>query len=161
MPSTILSTLEGGTGVTTVSASGFFAGPTSGPASALVFRNIQSTDLPSSVVFTNDSRFSRVTVNTVTASSYTFQLTDVGGVVEGTAAASGVFTIPGTGSVLFTAGDVWEVCQYGTGQIIIAGAAGIVLRSSGNKVKTYGQYSSIGIRYRGLGEFILSGDLGT
>lgn len=91
--------------------------------------------------------------------NYTFALADAGTVVEGTGNSAQTFTIPANISVAFPVGTIIEVFQYGAGQITIAGASAVTLRSDGSKVNTAGQYATIGLRQRATDEWVLSGDL--
>lgn len=91
--------------------------------------------------------------------NYTFKLADAGTVVEGTDASAQTFTIPANSSVAFPVGTTIEVFQDGAGQITIAGASGVTLRSDGGNVSTTGQYATIGLRQRATDEWVLSGDL--
>jgi hypothetical protein len=97
--------------------------------------------------------------STQQAGDYTFVLGDAGTVVEGTKATAQTFTIPTHASVAFPVGTIIEVFQDGAGQITIAGAGGVTLRSDGAKVKTAAQYATIGLRQRAADEWVLSGDL--
>lgn len=94
------------------------------------------------------------------SSAYTFQLVDLNTVVEGTNATAATWTIPTHASVAFPVNTLIEIFQYGAGQITIAGAGGVTLRSDGGKVKTAGQYASIYLRQRTADEWVLAGDLG-
>jgi hypothetical protein len=102
---------------------------------------------------------SLLTSSVVTASSYTFALNDAATVVEGNSGTAQTFTVPPNSSVAFPVGTVMEVFQYGAGQVTIAAAAGVTLRSDGGKVKTAAQYASIGLRQRATNEWVLTGDL--
>ncbi len=93
------------------------------------------------------------------AGPYQFQQADVGTVVESTGGAAVTYTIPENAVVAFPVGAVIEVFQEGAGQVTIAGAAGVTLRSDGSRVRTAAQFSTIGLRQRTLDEWVLSGDL--
>jgi hypothetical protein len=91
--------------------------------------------------------------------SYTLAITDAGTVVEFTAAGAATLTIPANVIVGFPVGTVVEVFQYGAGQVTVAPAAGVTLRSDGAHVKTAAQYATISLRQRDIDEWVLSGDL--
>lgn len=101
---------------------------------------------------------SPVTITTQSA-PYTLVLGDAGTVVESTAGSGTSFTIPPHSSVAFPVGTIIEVYQGGAGQITITAGAGVTLRSDAGKVKTAGQYATIGLRQRATDEWVLSGDL--
>jgi hypothetical protein len=100
-----------------------------------------------------------IAATTQSGTTYTFALVDAGTVVEATSATAATFTIPTHASIAFAAGTVIEVFQDGAGQVTIAAAGGVTLRSDGAKVKTAGQYATIGLRQRVTDEWALSGDL--
>lgn len=87
------------------------------------------------------------------AANYTLQLADAGGIVPFTAAA--VCTIPGSGTVNFPIGTIIEIAQEGAGQVTIAAASGVALRTGGG-LKTANQWASVGLRKRALDEWVLT-----
>lgn len=91
--------------------------------------------------------------------AYTFVLLDAQTVKESTGAAAAAATIPPVASVPWPVGTVIEVFQYGAGQVTIVAGAGVTLRSDGARVKTGGQYATVGLRHRATNEWVLSGDL--
>ena len=105
----------------------------------------------------------------VQIASYTFQQTDVGGIVESTSASPVTFTIPPHSTVPFDypglsgaiGGAAIEVFQFGAGQITIAPGSGVTLLSDGSRFKTAGQYATIGLRQRALNQWCVSGDCST
>lgn len=101
----------------------------------------------------------RVTTNNQTNTTYTLVLSDAGTVVELNNVAAITLTVPPNSSAAFTAGDVIELWQQGTGQVTVAPGAGVTIRSSGAKLKLSGQYSGAALRYRGADEWVLVGDL--
>ena len=56
-------------------------------------------------------------------------------------------------------GGIIEVFQAGAGQATIAGAQDVTLLAPGDRVKTYEQYATIGLRCRAGNEWVLSGAL--
>lgn len=104
----------------------------------------------------------------VQAGDYTFQQTDVGLVVESNSAVPVTFTVPPFATVPFDypglagaiGGATLEVFQFGAGPVTIApGGGGVSLLSDGARVRTAGQFSTIGLRQRGQDQWVLSGDL--
>lgn len=110
------------------------------------------------VAAVNNARFTTIDATTQ-AGSYTFALADAGTCVEGTSASAQTFTIPPNASVAFPLGTVMEVFQFGSGQITIAGGAGVTILSDGGKVNTAAQYATISLRQRAINIWVLSGDL--
>lgn len=104
-------------------------------------------------------KVSATTVSTQQSGNYTFALGDANTIIEGTSGSAQTFTIPVSTSVRFPVGTVMEVFQDGAGQITIAAAGGVTLRSDSSKVKTAAQYATIGLRQRAQDEWVLSGDL--
>lgn len=107
----------------------------------------------------NDSRFTTITGNNQTGTSYTLVLTDAGKVVECNNAAAITLTVPPVSSVAWPVGTVLEVWQQGAGQVTVTAGAGVTLRSDGGKVHTAAQYATINLRMRANDEWVLSGDL--
>src|SRR4051794_14498882 len=98
--------------------------------------------------------------NNVTGTAYTFSRTDAGRVIEANSASAQTLTIPLVSVVGWAVGTVLQVYQQGAGQVTIAGAIGVTLRSAGTLVKTNTQYSVITLRMRANDEWVLSGDRG-
>lgn len=83
-----------------------------------------------------------VSINAQTGTTYTAALTDDGKLVTCDNAAAIAFTIPLNATVAFGIGTQINIMQLGAGQVTITPAtAGVTLRSSGTKLKTYGQYA--------------------
>lgn len=89
---------------------------------------------------------------------YTLQLTDAGTIIEMGSSNAMTLTVPANASVAFPVNTVIEVTQTGTGQVSIAGAAGVSLRTPAS-LTTRAQYSTIGLRKRSTDVWIVSGDL--
>jgi hypothetical protein len=88
-------------------------------------------------------------------------LTDANNLVEMNNAAANTLTVPPNSSVAFALGTQIVVTQYGAGQTTIAQGSGVTIRSSGNKLKLTGQYSSATLIKRGTNEWVLYGDITT
>lgn len=100
-------------------------------------------------------------INTQSGTSYTFALTDMGGIVEATNAAAVTFTVPANATTAFPINSRIDITQIGAGQITIAAAGGVTIRSSGSKLKLTGQYSGASLYKRGTNEWVLIGDITT
>lgn len=96
--------------------------------------------------------------NNQSSTAYTFAMSDVGRVVEGSNGSATTFTIPPVSQVAWPVGAEMKVFQQGAGQITIAAGAGVTLRSNGAKYKTAGQYAVINLRMRANDEWVISGD---
>lgn len=118
---------------------------------------IRASDINAIAAAVNASGLSPVVART---GSFTFTLTDAASTVEVTSASATTATIPVNTSVAFPVGTVIGVYQGGTGQVTIAGASGVTVRSRGGLVKTAGQYSEVSLRKRATNEWVLVGDLG-
>jgi hypothetical protein len=102
---------------------------------------------------------SNVVVSTTTASaSYTLLLTDGGKVVEMTSASANTLTIPLNASAAFTIGTSIFVLQAGTGQITIAGAAGVTVNSYVG-LKLIGQWAGCTLIKRATNTWVAVGGL--
>jgi hypothetical protein len=101
-----------------------------------------------------------VPATTQAGTTYTLALADAGTVVEFTAATAVALTVPTNATIAFPIGSIVGILQYGAGQVTVSGA-GVTFRSSGSKVKTTAQYSSVWLRKRATNEWVLSGDLTT
>lgn len=100
-----------------------------------------------------------VETNNQTGTTYSLVLTDAGKVVELNNAAAIIVTIPTNAAVAFPIGTVIELWQQGAGQVSVAAAVGVTIRSSGGFLKLYGQYASASLRKRATDEWVLIGDL--
>lgn len=82
-----------------------------------------------------------IAINAQTGTTYTAALTDDGKLVTCNNAAAITFTVPLNSSVAFGIGTQINIMQLGAGQITISPTGGVTIRSSGSKLKTYGQYA--------------------
>lgn len=92
-------------------------------------RGLESADVPT------------VTFELTPGGAYTFVLADAGKLKGSLTSDTGpiVYTIPVSTSVAYPLGTAIKVMQRGTGQITIAGAAGVTLQALGSAYKTPGQ----------------------
>ncbi len=75
-------------------------------------------------------------VNTIAATAYTVLATDIGKILNFTAATAVVVTVPaGLGSNFFC-----SFAQGGTGQVTLSGAAGVTLANADSQFATQAQY---------------------
>jgi len=82
-----------------------------------------------------------VALNTTASTAVTAALTDVGKLINFTAGAAIIFTIPANATVAFAVGDQINIFQAGTATVTITPAATVTIRSSGAKLKTNDQFS--------------------
>jgi hypothetical protein len=105
----------------------------------------------------NDARFLTV-ASDVQTSSYTLALSDAGEVVEMNSASATTVTVPPNSSVNFPVGTVVEVCQYGAGQVTLAGGSGVTMLTPAS-MTTRAQYSTVAVRQRAANQWVVTGDL--
>lgn len=100
---------------------------------------------------------SLTSINAQTA-SYTGVLTDRDKLVEINSSSATTFTIPLNSSVAYPVGTSFDVLQTGSGQVTIAGAAGVTVNSTpGLKLRT--QWSSATLFKRAEDTWVVFGDL--
>ena len=92
------------------------------------------------------------------SASHTLTLDNSYYMVEIDSSTAQTVTIPANATTAIPIGTVIYVCQLGTGQVTISGAAGVTLRSSNAEYKTNGQYSVIVLRKRLTNEWVMWGD---
>jgi hypothetical protein len=100
-----------------------------------------------------------ILINAVTT-NYILVLSDNNQMVEVDSASAVTITIP-TNTTAFPIGTQILISQYGAGQVTIAGAVGVTLRSSGGKTKTAAQYAICTLIKRTANIWYLAGDLTT
>ncbi len=98
-------------------------------------------------------------LNTQTGTTYGFVLADAGKLITGNNAAAQTYTVPLNSSIPFLINTMINVAQLGAGQISIAAAGGVTIRSSGSKLKLTGQYSTACLIKIGTDEWLLFGDI--
>jgi hypothetical protein len=99
-----------------------------------------------------------VTTNVQTGTAYTLVLADAGRIIETTGSGAVTLTVPAATSAAFPVGTMIEIAQYGAGQITLAAATGVTLRTP-SSLTTRARYSTVGLRLRATNEWIVSGDL--
>jgi hypothetical protein len=106
-----------------------------------------------------DSKLGKdVTIDNKTA-NYTLVLTDANKMIEMTDSSNRTITVPLDATVAFPIGTSILVARNGTGEVAIAGAVGVTLIASGNRLRLYNQYSIATLIKRGTDEWYLSGDI--
>lgn len=100
----------------------------------------------------------KVITATSETANYTLALGDEATVIEVNSASAVTVTVPTSSAVPFDAGCIIQVCQFGAGQVTIAPAGGVTLRTPTSLV-TRVQYSQICLRQRATDDWVVSGDL--
>lgn len=103
--------------------------------------------------------FGLIVANTQT-DNYVLVLSDVGKVIEMNKATANTLTIPLNATVAFPIGTVIEVYQMGAGQVTIAAAGGVTLRTP-RGAKLAAQYCTASLRKRDTDTWVVSGDTTT
>lgn len=81
--------------------------------------------------------------------SYTLALSDAGRLVEVSSAGAATVTVPADATVNFPVGTEIEIMQEGAGEVTIAAAGGVTLRSPGDKFVISEQYAAAVLKKRG------------
>lgn len=100
-----------------------------------------------------------LTQNQKTGTAYTLVLGDAGEMIEVNNASANTVTIPAAASVNFAVGTVIALRQYGAGQVNVAPATGVTIRSRGGALKLAGQYAEAALTKRAGDEWVLTGDV--
>lgn len=106
-----------------------------------------------------DALAAQVITNSQSGTTYTLVLTDEDKVVELTNAATVTVTVPTNASVAFAVGAALEVFRYGAGEVQLAAAGGVTIRSPGGGLRLNQQYSSAVLRKRATDEWVFQGDI--
>jgi alpha-tubulin suppressor-like RCC1 family protein len=97
--------------------------------------------------------------NAQTGTAYTLVLADKGKQVSLSNASAITLTVPTNASVAFPTLSRIELWQEGAGQVTVAAAGGVTIRSSGSKLKLAGQYSAAVLTKVGTDTWQLAGDI--
>ena len=89
----------------------------------------------------NNMAVSMIALNAQTGTTYTFVLGDDGKLCTFDNALSITATVPANSSVAYGIGTQINLMQLSAGQVTIAAAGGVTLRSEGSKLKLKGQYA--------------------
>jgi hypothetical protein len=93
--------------------------------------------------------------------NYTLVLEDRGKVIEVNSASNLTITVPTNTNVAFATGATVVVTRRGSGDVTIAGASGVTLRSEDNKLKIGKQYAAVALIKIGTDEWLVAGNLKT
>lgn len=96
-----------------------------------------------------------------TGTAYTLILADANTVVELNNASTTTVTVPANATAAIPIGSSIILRQMGAGQVTVAAAGGVTLRSRGSALKIAGQYAEVVLSKRATDEWIVSGDLTT
>lgn len=102
---------------------------------------------------------SAIQLNAQTGTTYTLALADRSKCVTLTNASAITLTIPLNSSIALAVGSQILLYQGGAGQVTIAGAAGVTVRSQGSKLKLAGQYAVAGLVKIATDEWVAFGNL--
>lgn len=89
--------------------------------------------------------------------AYTLVITDAHKLITLNKGTDFTVTVP-TDSVAFQVGDQVNLLQTGVGQVTVAGAAGVTIRSQGPKLKLNGQYAAATLVKIAANEWVLIGN---
>lgn len=90
--------------------------------------------------------------------TYTLVLGDAHKLVTLNKATAFTVTVPTDATVAFEVGDQVNLLQIGAGQVTVAGAAGVDVRSQGPKLKLNGQYAAATLVKIAANEWVLIGN---
>jgi hypothetical protein len=90
--------------------------------------------------------------------TYTLVLGDAHKLVTLNKATAFTVTVPTDATVAFEVGDQVNLLQIGAGQVTVAGAVGVDVRSQGSKLKLNGQYSAATLVKIAVDEWVLIGN---
>ena len=94
----------------------------------------------------------------VRTTNYSPVLSDLNGVVEMNATTGLAVTL---NSGIFSAGDVFEICQVNTGSVAVVPGSGMTIDSLAGANTIAGRWGTCSVRYRSGSEAVLSGALNT
>ena len=100
-------------------------------------------------------------INAQTGTAYTLVLTDEGKLITSSNTAAQTVTVPPNSSVAFPIGSEVLVTQINTGQVTLAGGAGVTINSADSALKLRTQYSSATLLKVGTDNWYAFGDLST
>lgn len=107
----------------------------------------------------NNMAVSMIALNTQTGTTYTFVLSDDGKLCTFDNASPITATIPANSTVAYGIGTQINLMQLGAGQVTIAAAGGVTLRSEGSKLKLKGQYAVATCVKIGTDTWVIVGNL--
>ena len=95
--------------------------------------------------------------SSVAGTAYTVASVDAGRVLEAPSGSATTITLQTVAQAGYHVGMIISICQYGAGQVTVAGAGGVTLRSRVG-LKTVAQYAVIWLRMRANDEWVVWGD---
>ena len=96
------------------------------------------------------------TCTTVTSSTKTLSATDKNTLIVGNRSSTITVTVPAS---VFSAGDVIDFLQSGSGKVTLSAGTGVTLNSKDSKKSTNGQYTGMSLICTASNTFIIVGDL--
>lgn len=99
-----------------------------------------------------------VSKTTQSGTSYTLALADMGTVIDCSNASAKTITVPANATTAFTIGCTINLYQSGAGQITVAAAGGVTIRTA-QTLKARAQYSMIVLYKLDTNEWLLTGDM--
>lgn len=100
------------------------------------------------------------TINAQSGTSYTLVLGDAGKMVTLNNASPITLTVPANSSVAFVVGTQIELAQLGAGQVTVAAAGGVTIRST-DTLKLTDQYSAVVLTKLATDEWLMTGRIAT
>jgi hypothetical protein len=100
-----------------------------------------------------------IVTNRDSGAGYTLVLSDADKLVEMNNGSGNTLTVPPNSSVAFAVGTQIIIAQYGAGQTTIEAGVGVIIRSSGGKLKLTGRYSGGTLIKIATNEWYLFGEL--
>ncbi len=101
-----------------------------------------------------------VTIRTLTASSYTLEMVDLGSILETTGSSAVTVTIPPEAEIPFEIGTLINVTQVGAGIATVAAAPGVSLNGvTEGSIALDGQWSGTALVKRGADAWVIQGAL--
>ena len=101
-----------------------------------------------------------VAIRTLTATTHTLELTDLGSILETTGASSVTVTVPPEATTPFEVGTLINITQIGAGVATITAAPGVSLNGvTGGSVALDGQWSGVALTKRGADAWTVQGAL--
>lgn len=97
-------------------------------------------------------------ITSIGGTSHTLELTNAGRMLVFTSDTAVTVTVPPASSVAFEEGTTLVVCQYGDGQVTIAGGSGVTINSTGGLVATRTQFAQITLIKVGSDQWLVGGD---
>lgn len=122
--------------------------------SAKVYSGSEWVDIAVAVADANQRN-----IGNITGTTYTLVLSDAGKALVFSNANPVTVTIPEESLVSFDIGQTIMLIQTGLGQVSVAGAAGVTIRSANNYLNISSQYGEARLIKIASNEWVLSGDL--